>query len=164
MEFYIKPCGMPEELFLIESADSSDTWRVSGDKGTFFSKLFLLGPVNECSAKIVRIGTPEISRYSVLIEGRERVAVLFSGMGRKPVFRLSGVPWKFRGDLNTRTFDIVDVDGTVLMTHGGCWGRKGNCFAVTVTREKDVAACLSIAVIIDLFVMSGAAAVGLVSN
>jgi len=63
--------------------------------------------------------------------------------------KIRGVNWRFRGDLLTRSFDLVDIDSAVVMTHGRCWNQNGDCFAIEVTKESDVLLCLCIAVILD---------------
>ncbi len=164
MEFYVKPCAAESSLFAVYGAAGELLYQITGENSALSGKLFLMDSGGREAAKIRRLGTSEISRYSIFVQGKEQAGVLQNFIGAKPVYRLYGVPWSFRGDVLSRSFDVIDVDGGVLMTHGRCWKGRGDCFAVTVTREADVPVCLSIAVVIDSLALNGGAVAQPVSN
>ena len=164
MEFYVKPCTAESSLFAIYGTAGELLYQVAGENSALSGKLYLVDGSGKEAAKIRRLGTPEISRYSISVQGKEHAGVLQNFIGTKPAYRLYGVPWSFRGDVLSRSFDVIDVDGGVLMTHGYCWKGRGDCFAVTVTREADVPVCLSIAVVIDSLALNGGTVVLPVSN
>jgi uncharacterized protein YxjI len=41
------------------------------------------------------------------------------------------------------------------MTHSRCWNGHGDCYAVTVAREADVALALCVAVAVDCAILGG---------
>ena len=164
MEFYIKPCTAEGSLFVICNAAGEQVYYVTGENNALGGKLYLKDCNGREVVKIRRLGTPEISRYSICVQGKERAGILQNFIGSRPVYRLYGVSWSFRGNVLSRSFDIIDVDGGVLMTHGCCWRAKGDCFAVTVTRDADAPLCLAIAVVIDSLVLNGGAVAQPVSN
>ena len=148
MEFILRQGGAADALFTVETA-AGEYCRVCGEQGALHSRLWLLPPQGAALAKIVRVGTPELSRCGVLTGGRERAVLFTSVAGRRQAW-FSRPPWRFRGDLKSRAFDVVDVDGALRMTHSPFWAARGVCYAVTVPREEDAALCLAAAAAIDL--------------
>lgn len=73
---------------------------------------------------------------------------------RQPI-KIKKVSWHFRGDLAARSYDILNVDSTVIMTHGRCWNSVGDCYAVDIPRESDILVCLCLSVILDSTVIGG---------
>ena len=125
MEFYVKPCAAESSLFAVYGAAGELLYQITGENSALSGKLYLIDSGGRETAKIRRLGTSEISRYSIFVQGKEQAGVLQNFIGAKPVYRLYGVPWSFRGDVLSRSFDVIDVDGGVLMTHGRCWkGRE----------------------------------------
>ncbi|NLJ30130.1 MAG: tubby C 2 [Clostridiales bacterium] len=134
-------------------------YRVTGDSLALGSKICLIDRNELEAARIFSVGLPAIAKYSVLIGEKERVRVTRNLNSSRQPIKIKGVKWRFRGDLITRSYDILDAGSAVVMTHGRCWDHAGDCYAVEVAKQEDVLVCLCLSVILDSTVVSGSAAV-----
>ena len=165
MDLYIKQNTEPDNiLFHIFDKAGVPAFTVTGDLGSLGGKLYLLDAGGTEAARIHRLGVSTLSKYSVVIGEKERLRVTQNFTAPKQLFKLTKTSWRLRGDFLTRTFDVVDADHSVLMSHGRCWNSCGDCFGVQITRDQDVPACLAVAVIIDSVVLCGTGAAVPVSN
>ncbi|HEX3039921.1 MAG TPA: LURP-one-related family protein [Caproiciproducens sp.] len=158
MQLYIQQSSGTKTLFTITDSLGQPVYRVTGDSMSIGSKIYLIDNNENEAARIFSVGVPSVSKYSVFINNKERARVLLNlTAARRPV-KIKGASWRFRGSLLTRSYDIISVDSTVVMSHGCCWNVGKNCFAAEITNESDVLLCLCIAVILDSTVIPGSAA------
>jgi uncharacterized protein YxjI len=158
MKFYMKQSTDTDALFTVIDSLSQAVYRVTGDSLSIGSKFYLIDNNKNEVARIFSVGLPTIAKYSISVDDKERARVTQNLNSTHSPIRIKGVNWHFRGDLLTRSFDLLDIDSTVVMTHGRCWNQNGDCFAVEIAKESDVLLCLCIAIILDNTVMGGAAA------
>ena len=158
MEFYIQHSTEANALFLIMDSLGQLVYRVTGDSLSIGSKIYLIDRNKQEAARIFSVGLNAISKYSVFIGDKERARVIQNLTASRRPIKIKGVSWRFRGDLVTRSYDIVNVDSTVVMTHGRCWNTAGDCYAVDITSESDVLLCLCLSVILDSTVIGGSTA------
>lgn len=158
MKFFIQQSTETNELFSVMDSLGQPVYRVTGDSVALGNKIFLIDQNGQEVARIFSVGLTTIAKYSVFIGEKERARVIQNlGRSRQPI-KIKGVNWKFRGDLLTRSYDIVNADSAVVMTHGRCWNNVGDCYAVEIAREADVLVCLCLSVILDNTVITGSAA------
>lgn len=158
MKFFIQQSTETNELFSVMDSLGQPVYRVTGDSVALGNKIFLIDQNGQEAARIFSVGLTTIAKYSVFIGEKERARVIQNlGRSRQPI-KIKGVNWTFRGDLLTRSYDIVNADSAVVMTHGRCWNNVGDCYAVEITREADVLVCLCLSVILDNTVITGSAA------
>lgn len=155
MKFYIKQSTGTEALFTVIDALGQSVYSVTGDSLSIGSKVYLIDNNQNEAARIFSLGISAMSRYSVFIGDKERARVTLNLASSKQPIKIKGVGWSFRGDLLTRSYDLSDVDSTVVMTHGRCWNENGDCFAVDIANQSNVLLCLCIAVILDSTVIGG---------
>lgn len=155
MKFYIKQSTGTEALFTVIDALGQSVYSVTGDSLSIGSKVYLIDNNQNEAARIFSLGISAMSRYSVFIGDKERARVTLNLASSKQPIKIKGVGWSFRGDLLTRSYDLIDVDSTVVMTHGRCWNENGDCFAVDIANQSKVLLCLCIAVILDSTVIGG---------
>lgn len=145
-------------LFSVMDSLGQPVYRVIGDSLAIGSKIYLIDQNKQEVARIFSVGLTTIAKYSVLVGEKERARVTRNlGSSRNPI-KIKGVKWCFRGDLVTRSYDLVDEASAVVMTHGRCWNQIGDCYAVEVARQEDVLTCLCISIILDSTVVAGPAA------
>jgi uncharacterized protein YxjI len=164
MQFYIHQNTGTETLFIISDCLGQPVYRVKGDSLSIGSKYYLIDNNENEAARIFSVGLSALSKYTIYIDDKERARVILNLTATTPkqpikIKGVKGIRWRFRGDLITRSYDIIDVDSTVIMTHGRCWHTGCDCFAVDVTNKQDVLLSLCIAVIIDSTVIASSAAV-----
>jgi len=158
MKFYLKQSTDTDALFTVIDSLGQAVYRVTGDSLSIGSKFYLIDNNENEAAHIFSVGLTTISKYSISIDDKERARVTLNLNSKHSPIKIKGVNWHFRGDLLTRSFDLIDLNSTVVMTHGRCWNQNGDCFGVEVTKESDVLLCLCIAVILDNTVIGGIAA------
>ncbi|MCY1712946.1 LURP-one-related family protein [Caproiciproducens galactitolivorans] len=157
MKFFIKQSTGTDALFTIIDTLGQSVYRVTGDSLAIGSKFYFIdGSANE-AAKIVSLGLTASSKYTIFIHDKECARVNRSFTSQHHPVKIRGVKWHFRGDLMERSYDLINEDSAVVMTHGRCWNENGDCFAVDITNESDVLLCLCIAVILDSTVIGGSA-------
>ena len=166
MKFYIKQnTADGTEVFTICNESGQPVYHVQSEESTLYSKLTVFDTEKNAVAKINRIGVISLFRYDISIDDKDcaRITQKLSSTGA-PKLKIHGASWHFRGDMALRSFDVLDVDHTVIMTHGRHWGINGECFAVDIQLPQNEILCLCIAVVVDSIVMGGVGAALPVSN
>lgn len=165
MKLYIKQSSAEgNELFTVYNHLGQLAYYVQSDENALYSKMIVLDIAKNAVAKINRIGVRTFSRYDINIDDNECARIFQNLAAIPPKFSIRGVNWHFRGDMVRRSFDVLDVDNMVVMTHGRCWGINGECFAVEITSSQNELLCLCIAVVIDSIVIGSIGAVLPVGN
>ena len=160
MQFYLCPESGPEVFFTVYDDKERPAYEVTAC-GTAVGRRFLLrAPDGTPAARMTAVFLPACLRCAVT-DGRRHFRVWIApdaSMHRS--VRLKGIPWRFRGNLSTRSFDIVteaprkgDASRTV-MTHGRCWSGPRGSYAVEVFSASDVPLALCVAAAIDSFSQS----------
>jgi len=161
MKFYIKQnTADGKEVFTICNEVGQPVYHVQSDESTLYSKLTVLDTAENVVAKINRLGLIGLFRYDINIDDKDcaRITQNMTAAGA-PRFRIHGVSWHFRGNMALRSFDVVNVDHTVVMSHGRHWGVNGECFAVDISLPQNAILCLCIAIVVDSIVIGSVGAV-----
>ncbi|HEX2985274.1 MAG TPA: LURP-one-related family protein [Caproiciproducens sp.] len=155
MQFFLQQSADPDTLFAVLDSSGQPVYRVTGDSLAVGSKIYLVDQNQNEAARIFSVGLPTIAKYSIFIDDKERARVTRNlTVSRQPI-KIKKVSWHFRGDLASRSYDIVDIDSTVVMSHGRCWNSVGDCYALDIQRESDILICLCLSVILDSTVIGG---------
>lgn len=144
-------------LFIVYDACGRVIYSLTGDAQTLGGKMVLRTVAGEEAARITHMGLAGISRYTIIVGEKERARILQNLASTKMPFRIRGIPWRLRGDLLMRNFDLVDASDAVVMSHGRCWESSGECFALDIAQEKNLLLCICIAVVIDSSAQAGSA-------
>ncbi len=158
MQFYLKPEGGTRVLFSVLDSLGKTAYEVTGEYTSFGSRYVLRGPGGAAAARLNGVNLPGSFRYSAAAGSRRiRIKIKPDSVHRPVQFK--GARWRFRGSVTTRSFDVVEdlPHGRpfVVMTHSRCWNGHGDCYAVTVAREADVALALCVAVAVDCAILGG---------
>ena len=157
MQFYLKPVGEPRCIFIILNEDDRSQYVVVEKNTSLGCKFFLLDCNHSIVGRISGVRISDAVQYSIAAGGkRMRVAVDYTSV-RRPV-RIRGKRWRFRGDMLTRSFDILNTADQVVMTHGKCWSMARDCYAIDISDEENVPLFLCLAAIIDLTISGGCTA------
>ncbi len=158
MKFYIKQSTEPDALFTVMDSLGQLIYRVTGDSLSLGSKIYLVDQNKNEVARIFSVGLTSISKYSVFIGDKERARIMQNLNATRQPIKIKGISWRFRGDLVSRSYDIINVDSSVVMSHGRCWNASGECYGIDVANESDVLLCLCLSVILDSIVIVGSTA------
>ena len=157
MKFYINQSTGTDALFTIIDSVGQSVYCVIGDTTSIGSKYYLVDKDKNQVARISKVGFPTISKYTITIDDNDKAHVTQNLASSHNMIKIKGKKWRFRGDLLTRSYDLIDTDSSVIMTHGRCWNENGDCFAVDILDESNVILCLCIAVILDSTLIGGSA-------
>ena len=156
MRVYLKQQTAPgRELFRAFDVLGNPVYTILCGEKTLTGKMLLLDNKQEIAVKISRIGPETFSRYTILEKGRPSVRLYQNMAVLQPVYQLLGISWKFRGNITARSFDLIEPDGAVVMSHGVCWRPGGNVFCLDIARERDVPLCVAISAVIDSVIPPG---------
>lgn len=156
MQFYLKQ-GTDDSLFHVMNSVGLPVYRVSGGSLAIGNKIYLTDPEGKKAARIYSVGVSSVARYLISVEEKERARVTVNLHSAHHPVRIRGVNWRFRGNLVTRSYDILDESSAVVMSHGRCWNAVGDCYGADIADDADTLICLCIAVILDSTVIGGSA-------
>lgn len=156
MRFYLKTENGAHRLFSVEDDCGNPVYEVTGRVSSFSHRFVLSDCERNAVGKVSGVRLSSASQYSVTA-GRERIRVSLNVSSARRPMRIIGRRWRFRGSLLTRSFDFVDPRQRTVMTHGRCWERGGDCYAVEIADPENVPLCLCLAVIADCSVQGGCA-------
>lgn len=159
MKFYLKPNIGPETLFAVLDSVGEPVYTVKAENSALGCHFLLLDGDEIAAAKISCIRISSAFQYS-LTAGKKHARVTVDYTAVKQPVKIKGVRWQFRGSVLTRSFDIVDENTRVVMTHGRCWNENGDCYAAEISEQecKNKELCLCIALAVDCANMGGIAA------
>ena len=149
MHFYLKENSHGDALFCIFGQEGSLCYRVTGDLYSINGRAFLEDAHGVRQARIHRMGTASLATYTVYVEGQPKARLLFNLALPGEPFKIKSPPWSLRGDPLSRSFDIVDVDRSVVMTHGCCWNVRGGSYGLDIADNANTALCLCVAAVVD---------------
>ena len=153
----IQPCkAAGDTVFLVYDQNQKLRYRVTAyQKPTGAVLLVTCGDGSEAAKIKQRIFHPFL-RYGIAPAAGKNLSVnlrLSSG-GLPQQLLLGGVTWKLRGDLTLRSFDLIDVDSSVLLSHQKCWKDRQDCFTVEIHQEAFEIPLLCVCLCVD-FITEG---------
>ena len=155
MHFYLRQNSDTDALFIIMDSTGQLVYRVTGDSLSIGNKISMIDNEQNEIARISSVGLATLSKYTIYVGEKERAHLTWNSGAKHHQVKIKGKSWRFRGELVTRSFDIVNVDSSVVMTHGRCWNNMGDCYGVDIKEEVDIPVCLCLAVILDSIVLGG---------
>lgn len=160
LKLYLKQnTGSEDSLFTVYDIGGVPLYNVEAEGGlqVFSGQMNLLNMEQKQEARIVRMGLSTISTYTITMDNKEKARVMQNLVSQKMPYRILSPNWKFRGCVQTRSFDVLDADENLVMSHGLCWDTPRNCFSMEIHLETEVPLCISIAAIIDSAALCGTA-------
>lgn len=161
VRLYLQQAGGPERLFTVLDSCGNPLYDLQGEYTPLGCRYRLCGKDGVSLARVTGVFLPTSFQYSVSAGGRRMRLTVKPRAVHRPV-RIKGVPWRFRGSILTRSFDLVEGREEhgrprVVMTHGRCWNARGDCYAVEIFLEGDVPLALCAAVALDASIVGGSA-------
>ena len=141
----------PEALLTVYGPQGDVLYTVCGQYMGLHGVFGLMDQNGREKASIRRFGSDCLGYYRVSLAGGREFSLMKRFIGHRPALQLQGLLWHVRGDTVTRSFDVADQSGQVLMTHGFTVHNGRTAYGITLPDEEEKAlCCLCIAVIIDL--------------
>lgn len=150
MKYYLKPDNGVKTVFTVLDSTGRPVYVVKMDVSALRRHFLLVDGNGSTVAKIMCIRISSAFQYTVSANKKYALVTVDVKAQHQPV-KIKGVRWRFRGDVLTRTFDITDESGRIMMTHGRCWNMGSICYAVDIHNDvcTDTELCLSIATAVD---------------
>ncbi len=155
MNFYLKRAINSSDslLFLVYEGNASEeiVYRLKGTYGVLSGKISLLDERENEMARMVQMGTPSLSKFSIEIPGRRKAMLIRNLTVPGGSFVMRCPSWRLRGTPVSGNFDLVDVDRRVVLTHGVDW--KQDVYAIQIQREEDVILGLCVCAAVDSVIL-----------
>lgn len=151
MRYFIRQsnAGLAARFDILDEREHPCYKAIEG-KSSFGRRILLIGENEEQLAQIRRVvGLPTLMGYSIHAGAKESARIFMNQSANQTVLSSRGKSWRLRGDILTRSFDICDVDSSVIMTHARVWGSKCETYAVEIHPECHTLLCICLAVAID---------------
>lgn len=124
-------------------------------RSSFGRRILLMDENGEQLAQIRRVlGLPSLTGYIIHAGPKESARLFLNQSANQTVLSSRGKSWHFRGDILTRSFDICDVDSSVVMTHSRVWGSQCETYAAEIHPECHKLLCICLAIAVDDIVLS----------
>ncbi len=163
MQFFLKPESGAEILFSVLDFTGRPVFEIAGEFNSIGCRCQLRDTDGKCIARIAGVRLPNGYHYAISSGKRRLWMTVDPAAFRRPV-QFKGVRWRFRGNILTRSFDLLEDRGhklrppQLIMTHGRCWNSPDDCYALEIPRESDVSLAICSAAAIDSAILGGCAA------
>lgn len=154
MQLYLKAENAPNLLFSVLDEKENLLFLVNGSEAPFGCRFTIRTAEGSTAAKLTGLCLAGTQRFTAVQGSRLlRMRVRPDSVHRPVLFR--GMPWRFRGSVVLRSFDVLEEEPHgqthLVLTQGRCWNGKGDCYALTVPRPEDVPLAVCIAAALDYF-------------
>jgi uncharacterized protein YxjI len=153
LRLFLKSENVPGKLFSVLEESGAPAYTVEGKAFPLGCRFMLRMPDGTAAAHLSGLCLQGVHHFTA-VQGTRSVRMRVQpGSPHRPV-QFRGEPWRFRGNLAARSFDVVaEYPGgamQLILTHGRCWNGEADCYALTVTRAEDVPLAVCIAAVLDL--------------
>lgn len=128
-------------------------YTVEGKAFPFGCRLVLRAADGTAAARLGGVCLQGVHHFTA-VHGPRCVRMRVQPCSPRRQVQFRGEPWRFRGNLAARSFDVLaEYPGgavQLVLTHGRCWNGEADCYALTVTRAADVPLAVCIAAALDL--------------
>lgn len=156
MRFYLKRfLQSGGALFTVYNELGDIAFLVTGVRSLLSAKMSLRSADGVELARITGMGTSSLSKFSIEIPGEKRMTLIQSITPGGISVSARNPNWSFRGDPALGNFDVIDVDRTLVMTHGAQWKANGSRWYVQIENDRDIVRCLCICAVVDGLLSEG---------
>lgn len=121
--------------------------------GKSLEKLNITDLDNNVLTKINRLPLPLLHAYSITC-GKKNIRFILNPAKNAENCYYYGICWHIRGQVFTKSFDIVDVDNSLVATHSRGWNNSFEGYELNVFDDQYEQFCLSSALCVDLATLS----------
>lgn len=150
MKLYIKrDDSAVDAAFVVFNSSGIEKYFAVVAKSHSAKKLFVKNTNGIIVSKIRRISLPNLYAYTVNANGKT-VRLLFNTVNGELVCRCYGLNWRICGNLQTKSFSILDVDNTIIATHKKAFSACGG-YELNVTNDSNELLSITISICINMF-------------
>lgn len=120
--------------------------------GKSLEKLLITTTDGIVVTKINRLPLPMLQAYSITCGGKNIRFILNPAKDARNCYYY-GISWHIRGQIFTKSFDILDVDNTVIAAHYRSFGTCGG-YELDIYSEENQQFCLATAVCVNMAELS----------
>lgn len=145
MKLYIKrDKTVNNSLFIVFDQFCNEKYFVTGSK----DKLCVSDVFGNHCLNIYRMPLPKIKVFSISA-GKNNIK-FFVNTSKENSCYFYGIGWRIRGNIFTKSFDIVDAENYVVATHGKDFSKCSDGYGLTVNNEDMELFCLATALCVNL--------------
>ena len=143
MKLYIKrDVSDAVSRFSVLDCDLKEKYRIIGTKSCFGEKLIIPDRGKTPLLCISRVVLPFCDAFFVSAKNEGYRLTVTKSRGAMSC-RFYGISWRIRGDLITKSYDILDADNTVIATHIKRWSSSGFGCELNIFDESRELFCIA---------------------
>lgn len=135
--------------FRVLDGSGEEKYRVTGERNQKGATLCVQDRQSVVMAMLRQRNFLFLSGYSISVSGNNCASVIQNLYSMRTLLRVRGADWSLRGDLRLRSFDVLDENHSVVMSHAKRWGVWGDGYELNIFRPECELLCLCIALCID---------------
>ncbi len=145
MKFYIKrDKTVGDSLFIVFDEHGRDKYFVSGSKNSSY--------ISDVSGRVIvkihRLPLPALKAYSIS-SGNHNIKFFINTSSKSPSCYFYGNSWLIRGDISVNSFDIIDADNSLVMSHRRSF-LNSNDYELDICKGNSELFCIATSVCVDL--------------
>ena len=121
--------------------------------GKSLEKLIITDTNGLTITKISRLPLPLLHAYSIT-SGRKNIRFILNPAKNAQNCYYYGISCHIRGQVFTKSYDILDVDNTVIATHSRCFGNCAEGYELNIYNDENEQFCLASAVCVNMAVLA----------
>ena len=146
MKLFIKrDKTVDDSLFVVLDEECNEKYYVTGSKST----IYLTDLSETVLMKIKQLPLPALRAYSITAYNRNIKFILNSNPTAVNCYYY-GNSWHIRGDVFTKSFDIIDADNSLVATHCLRYSKSGDGVELNVFAENRELFCIATAICVNL--------------
>ncbi len=143
MKRYIKrDIGFGNSIFTVLDELGSELYKAEKHK----NGIVLLSNDGEKLLKIKALHLPKLCAYSIT-DRNNNIKFFMNPQKRSCYFY--GTAWQVRGDVFSKSFDIIDADNSLVCAHEKSFSNGRSCYLVTVEKDYNELLCLGTALCVE---------------
>lgn len=100
---------------------------------------------DEKIATIKEIPLPMMKAYSIN-DGKQSIKLIINVNAQGSSCYFYSSSWHFRGDILLQSYDIIDVDNSIIASNAKRFGKCGDGYELNITKDSNEALCLCVAI------------------
>lgn len=146
MKLYIKrDKSTDDSMFIVFDEICEEKYYVTGSKNT----MTLTDLHHNKLMTVKRMPLPALKAYSISA-GNKNIKFIMNNSLSSVACYFYGIPWHIRGDVFTKSFDIIDADNSLVATHFMRFSRCGDGYELNVMNERRELLCIGTAICVNL--------------
>lgn len=162
MKLFLKrDCSEEHSRFTVSDESGFERYRVTGKRTASTDRMALSSPQGELLVKI-RIAPFHVFYAFSISDSNERFSITAANIGNRTEYRFHGISWHLSRSSDGRSFEVLDADGSVIMTQNADRFLSTDVYTLDILSEYRELFCIAVAVCADVINYADSAAIATV--